>query len=89
MKKGLFDFPEKRRTKIKAYVLLENSEITEIESMHLPEIGDDVFGQKVIASGITRESMELIRGIMQEESPQDGASPEQETQEPRIINSPS
>jgi len=54
---------------------LENSDIAEIECLFLPEIGDEVIGQKVVASAFSREAMELIRSILQEGAPQDGAEP--------------
>ncbi len=66
----------KRRTEIRAYALLENSDIAEIQCLYLPEIGDDVLGHKVVASGLSREAMELIRDIMREGAPEDGADPD-------------
>ncbi len=56
---------------INAFVLLENFEILEIECRALSNIPEEMYGQRVVAAGFAKRTIELVRDFMQGQSNQD------------------
>jgi PleD family two-component response regulator len=75
---------------IKAFVLLESSEISQIECQSLSNIPEEMHGQRVVAAGVAKGTIELVRDFMQLQSRQncfdDLACFKEEAELKRILN---